>query len=33
MNLDDILYVLGLVWAFSIVGYGIKKAFDALWKK
>lgn len=33
MSIDDILMFFGLVWAFSMVGYMIKKFYDYIFKK
>lgn len=30
MTFEEILYICGLVWLFSLIAYGVKKGFDYL---
>ena len=32
MKIDEVLAILGLIWAFALMGYGIKKGWDWLFK-
>ena len=33
MDLDKTLEIAGLVWLFSLIGYGVKKFYDYLFEK
>ena len=33
LTLDDLLYIAGLFWVFSMLLYGVKKGIDFFFKK